>query len=79
MHAFKSAAEFQHHMRKYHLETPYQCSASGCERRNGKGFFRKIDLEKHQRKAHEDEYQELLRSREEWLDAVPVYFQRYVK
>jgi uncharacterized Zn-finger protein len=51
-HAFKRSPDYIAHMRKVHNESPFPCSVSGCDKVNGKGYFRKRDLTKHQQKKH---------------------------
>lgn len=51
-HAFKKAADYTAHMRKFHDESDFPCLAPNCNRVKGKGYFRERDLIKHQRKEH---------------------------
>jgi hypothetical protein len=39
-------------MRTEHNEADFPCPQSGCDRVNGKGYFRKNDLRAHLRKVH---------------------------
>jgi hypothetical protein len=77
-HAFSTPKDFQNHMRKVHDETPFQCSASGCDRHGAKGYFRIRDLEKHQRKEHNAISESLRQSNIDWLASVAPYFKRFV-
>jgi hypothetical protein len=51
-HAFKRSPDYITHMRKVHNESPFPCSVSGCDKVNGKGYFRRRDLAKHRQKKH---------------------------
>jgi hypothetical protein len=45
-------SDYTTHLRKAHDESPFPCPEPGCPRKNGKGYFRKRDLIKHQKKEH---------------------------
>ncbi|EON64584.1 hypothetical protein W97_03817 [Coniosporium apollinis CBS 100218] len=46
------ASEYTTHMRKVHDESDFPCLIPGCNRVKSKGYFRRRDLDKHQRKEH---------------------------
>jgi hypothetical protein len=50
--AFRSSKEWINHMRTEHDESTFSCPQSGCDRVNGKGYFREADLRSHLRKVH---------------------------
>jgi hypothetical protein len=50
--AFASSKEGIEHMRKVHNHSDFHCPQPGCDRVNGKGYFRKADLRTHLRKVH---------------------------
>ncbi|CAN9226618.1 unnamed protein product [Alternaria alternata] len=50
--AFPSSKEWINHMRTDHDESEYSCPQPGCDRINGKGYFRSTDLRVHLRKVH---------------------------
>jgi hypothetical protein len=50
--AFASSKEGIEHMRKVHNHSNFHCPQPGCDRVNGKGYFRKADLRTHLRKVH---------------------------
>ncbi|KAH0551416.1 hypothetical protein GP486_007369 [Trichoglossum hirsutum] len=54
---FKKKSEYTEHMRKVHNESPFPCDAPFCDRIDGKGFFRAIDLRKHKAKKHTEDAQ----------------------
>lgn len=39
-------------MRTVHDESDFPCPRPGCDRINGKGYYRKADLRSHLRKVH---------------------------
>jgi len=49
---FTSSKEWVNHMRTVHDESELSCPQAGCDRVNGKGYFRPADLRIHLRKAH---------------------------
>jgi uncharacterized Zn-finger protein len=49
---FKRTSELTTHMKKVHNESPFPCPILGCDRVNGKGYFRRRDLIKHKQKKH---------------------------
>ncbi|CAN9185849.1 unnamed protein product [Alternaria alternata] len=51
-HIFLSSKEWVNHMRTEHDESEFSCPQSGCNRVNGKGYFRGADLRSHLRKVH---------------------------
>ncbi|OCK85647.1 hypothetical protein K432DRAFT_12074 [Lepidopterella palustris CBS 459.81] len=51
--SFKKISEYTKHMKKVHDESPFPCTEPGCDRIGGKGYVRKRDLLKHQKKEHE--------------------------
>jgi hypothetical protein len=51
-HSFQKISDYTAHMRKVHNESPFPCSFLGCSKVEGKGYFRKRDLIKHQQKVH---------------------------
>lgn len=51
-HTFKKSSEYTAHMRKAHDESPFPCPKPGCNRVGGKGYFRELDLMKHQKREH---------------------------
>ena len=50
--AFTSSKEWVKHMRTIHDKSHFDCPQPGCDRINGKGYFRPADLRAHLRKAH---------------------------
>jgi len=50
--AFTTSKEWIKHMRTVHDESEFSCPQAGCDRVNGKGYFRSADLRIHLRKAH---------------------------
>jgi hypothetical protein len=50
--AFPSSKEWINHMRTDHDESQFSCPQPGCDRVNGKGYFRGADLRSHLRKVH---------------------------
>ncbi|KAI4938755.1 uncharacterized protein J4E92_000036 [Alternaria infectoria] len=50
--AFATSKEWVKHMRTVHDESGFSCPQAGCDRINGKGYFRPADLRIHLRKAH---------------------------
>jgi hypothetical protein len=50
--AFQSSKKWIDHMRTEHDESKFSCPQPGCDRVNGKGYFRKNDLRTHLRKVH---------------------------
>lgn len=50
--AFASSKEWIKHMRTVHDDSGFPCPRPGCDRVNGKGYFRKADLRAHLRKVH---------------------------
>jgi hypothetical protein len=50
--AFPSSKECINHIRTEHDESEFSCPQPGCDRVNGKGYFRKNDLRAHLRKVH---------------------------
>jgi uncharacterized Zn-finger protein len=50
--AFQTASEYAKHMRKVHDESPFPCPEPRCDRIGGKGYFRRRDLFRHQKKEH---------------------------
>ncbi|KAH0545452.1 hypothetical protein FGG08_000453 [Glutinoglossum americanum] len=52
---FSRESERTEHMRKVHNESPFPCDTAGCDRVDGKGFFRESDLQKHKKKTHGDD------------------------
>jgi len=52
---FKSQKHFTRHLREVHDESPFPCQVLNCKRIDGRGFFRKRDLLKHQRQYHQNE------------------------
>ena len=49
---FKTVSEKTAHMKKEHNESEFPCTVAGCDRVDGKGYFRKVDLRKHMKKVH---------------------------
>jgi len=49
---FTSSKEWVKHMRTVHDESEFSCPQPGCDRVNGKGYFREADLRAHLRKVH---------------------------
>ena len=49
---FRSPKEWFKHVRTVHDESEYSCPQHGCDRVNGKGYFREADLRAHLRKVH---------------------------
>lgn len=49
---FAQSKDYVRHMRNEHNESPFPCQEPGCSRVNGKGYFREVDLVKHQKKSH---------------------------
>ncbi|KAF2459598.1 hypothetical protein BDY21DRAFT_338659 [Lineolata rhizophorae] len=52
MKPFKARSEWTAHMRTEHKESPFPCAEPGCDRKEGKGYFRKRDLVKHMKAVH---------------------------
>ncbi|QDS76173.1 hypothetical protein FKW77_007778 [Venturia effusa] len=52
--AFQKQSDYTAHMRKVHDESPFPCKEPGCPKVGGKGYYRKRDLIKHQKKEHPD-------------------------
>ncbi|XP_014562311.1 hypothetical protein COCVIDRAFT_75487, partial [Bipolaris victoriae FI3] len=50
--AFFTPTEYMKHMRTVHDQSDLPCPQPGCDRVNGKGYFRKGDLRAHLRKVH---------------------------
>ena len=50
--AFQKVSEYTKHMKKVHDESPFPCPEPGCDRIGGKGYFRRRDLFRHQKKEH---------------------------
>jgi uncharacterized Zn-finger protein len=50
---FASSTDYVEHMRKVHNDSDFHCPQPGCDRINGKGYFRKPDLRAHVRKVHD--------------------------
>jgi len=50
--AFASSAEWIKHMRTVHDESIFSCLHPGCDRVNGRGYFRNADIRSHVRKVH---------------------------
>ncbi|CAN9188281.1 unnamed protein product [Alternaria alternata] len=50
--AFQSSKKWIDHMRTEHDESEFSCPHPGCDRVNGKGYFRSNDLRNHLRKVH---------------------------
>ena len=50
--AFQKISEYTKHMKKVHDESPFPCPEPGCDRIGGKGYFRRRDLFRHQKKEH---------------------------
>ena len=50
--AFSTSTEYIKHRRTIHDESDFPCPQPGCDRINGKGYFRKADLRNHLRKVH---------------------------
>ncbi|KAF2093255.1 hypothetical protein NA57DRAFT_23935, partial [Rhizodiscina lignyota] len=49
---FPKRRDYTEHMKKVHNESPFPCPEPGCDRIDGRGYFRKVDLIKHQKKEH---------------------------
>jgi hypothetical protein len=49
---FNQSKDYIHHMRHEHNESPFPCLESGCDKIEGNGYFREMDLVKHRRKTH---------------------------
>ena len=49
---FPSWKEWVKHVRTVHDESEFSCPQPGCDRVNGKGYFRPADLRTHLRKVH---------------------------
>lgn len=49
---FASSVQWVKHMRTVHDESDFPCPRPGCDRINGKGYYRKADLRSHLRKVH---------------------------
>jgi len=49
---FTSSKEWVKHMRTVHDESEFPCPQPGCDRIDGKGYFREADLRAHLRKVH---------------------------
>ena len=49
---FPSSKEWINHMRTEHDESEFSCPQPGCDRVNGKGYFRSADLRSHLRRVH---------------------------
>lgn len=49
---FAQSKDYIRHMRNEHNQSPFPCQEPGCDRVNGKGYFREVDLVKHQKKWH---------------------------
>lgn len=49
---FAQSTDYIRHMRNEHNESPFPCREPGCVRVNGKGYFREVDLVKHQKRSH---------------------------
>jgi hypothetical protein len=49
---FTSSKAWIEHMRTVHEESEFSCPQPGCDRINGKGYFRGNDLRAHLRKVH---------------------------
>lgn len=52
LNAFQKVSEYTKHMKKVHDESPFPCPELGCDRIGGKGYFRRRDLFRHQKKEH---------------------------
>ena len=50
--AFQKISDYTKHMKKVHDESPFPCPVPGCDRIGGKGYFRRRDLFRHQKKEH---------------------------
>ncbi|KAH6881953.1 hypothetical protein BKA58DRAFT_372474 [Alternaria rosae] len=49
---FRESKEWVKHVRTVHDESEFSCPQAGCDRVNGKGYFRPADLRVHLRKVH---------------------------
>jgi hypothetical protein len=49
---FKESKDYIHHVRHEHNESPFPCLEAGCDKIDGKGYFREVDLVKHRKKSH---------------------------
>jgi hypothetical protein len=49
---FQNSAQWVKHMRTVHNESTFPCPRPGCDRIEGKGYYRKGDLRNHLRKVH---------------------------
>lgn len=50
--SFQTQSHYTSHLREVHDESLFPCTAVGCARKGGKGFFRSRDLLKHTRDHH---------------------------
>lgn len=50
--AFQTTSEYTKHMKKVHDESPFPCPEPECDRIGGKGYYRRRDLFRHQKKEH---------------------------
>lgn len=68
--AFARKDHRNQHIRKKHNKTPYQCPANGCDRIDGKGWFRESDRKTHQQIAHPEIPYETLSLMNDAIDAL---------